>query len=242
MNASEIYSNGMGDTCQGLDQCHWCAAPCDRMCVHDDDPIIPFVKRTLTAKKPANHWICRGCFHFRAKRTTINYLHGGYKDGKSPRTLSWWMTRSGNHVVCKNESAVNLYPLLLDPPRCFVLALLDDQTVTNNIHQAIANEPEEMKADTPLYFTLNNIPHTYTVYELREALGSSNASGREPGVQALIRWLGKYDMPMEPKREVGRPIKTEPDDGKVSQGIVAMSGGIKGRAIHMQHQPGPRRR
>lgn len=243
MNASELLAISQGTKCSGFDECHWCAAPCDRLYPHDDDPILPFVKKTFTAKRPDNGWVCKGCFHFRLHRTTIPYLHGGFKDGKAPRNHSWFITRSGANVVCRNESAEALYPLLLDPPRCFVLALLDDVKINNHIHQAIANEPEELKTDTKLWFTLNNIPHTYTTYELREALKNGKSTGTEPGVQALIRWLGSYTKLAEEnnqKREVGRPIKVEPDDGKVTKQVLAMSGGIQGRAVH--HTPGPRRR
>lgn len=227
LSAPELYAHANGIYCVGSEQCHWCAAPCEQRYIHNDDPILPFVRRTFTAKKPSGGWICMGCFLFLAPRITIQYLHGGFKDGQSPKKQSWWITRSESKVLIKNESAESLYPILLDPPRCFVLALLDDTTIPNNLHQAVANEPEELNTGTLLQFTLNNIIHTYTVYELREALISGGKTGKEPGVQALIRWLGPYTkLENTEKRDPGRPIKVEADDGKRSQAVIAQSGGI----------------
>lgn len=229
LTASQIYASSQGVKCIGQRRCHWCAAPCTEQYICYDDPVVLFEKRKSTAKLFGEPYLCIACWNFQRPRTTVPFLHGGLVDGKAPRDYSWWITPSNAWGITPIESADKMYALLLDPPRCFVLALLEGSGYKNDIHLALANEPEELKADTPLHFTINNVPHSYTTYELREAL-KGKQSGREPGVHAIMRWLGPYNDPTpEVKRERGRPPKTEPDDGKITQKVHAMSGGIRRR-------------
>jgi len=79
---------------------------------------------------------------------------------------------------------------------------------TNLVHKMKVNEHQSMTADTRLDFTLNNIPHSYTVYELEQGI-KLGPDGREPGVQAILRFLGTPPATPEKPKEVGRPKNDE---------------------------------
>jgi hypothetical protein len=121
------------------------------------------------------------------------------------------------------------------------LALIDENTC-NHIHLAKANDLFEVKADTELQFTVNNIPMSYTIYELEEAL-LHGPNGKSPGVQALLRIFGQpkdedaenddpLAVPRKKPRRVSNPKGGRPpvlDDGRVTSALVrpsAMSGGM----------------
>jgi hypothetical protein len=65
-----------------------------------------------------------------------------------------------------------------------------------------------MSLDTPLDFTVNNIPHIFTVYDLQEAV-KHGSTGKEPGARVLIKMLGPWKKPKEEKARVGAPVQSE---------------------------------
>lgn len=211
MIASELYAISQSMKNKGSEECHWCGSACDRMWKHQQPPPLPCVRTNSTAKRPASPWICIGCFRWRWKRTTINWLSGGLKDGLSPINQSWLITPDTALAIHPKERR-GLCTHLLKPPITFTLCLLDDTCKDNYIHLAKINYHKEIKASTPLEFTLNNIPHTYTVYELDHAL-KNGPEGTEPGVQALLKFCGIEIVPEtkeeEEKRGRGRPTKDE---------------------------------
>jgi hypothetical protein len=208
--ASQLYAISQGHTCAGFHECHWCGGPCDGRLTHDDPPPSIGVRRQ-PCKRPANPYCCLGCWLFRRKRVTVSFLAGGYRDGRSPLHFSWWVTEKGAWALDKDDGP-DLYECLLDPPSRFFLAMLDGADV-NHLQLAVANDnPPKSPADTKLHFTINGIPHDYTVYELTEALTSSSVAGKEPGVAALVKLLGPYEEMSNPGvkgRGPGRPPKGE---------------------------------
>jgi hypothetical protein len=75
------------------------------------------------------------------------------------------------------------------------------------------NDNREVKADTPLWFTVNGVSFQYTIHELETALTSGEAY--EPGARELLRLLGPCPAMAEDKstateqapRKPGRPPK-----------------------------------
>lgn len=205
--ASQLYAMSQGAKCQGSEECHWCLAPCERRWLHDDDLPIPFVRSKSTAKRPSSLYVCTGCWLYRMPRITVRYLNGKLKDRQSPEKHSWLITEQDAFSLDPTDSPA-IYNQLLSPPVRFALSFLTDRGTNNLLQLQLLNDLDTVLADTPLHFTIDNIPHTYTTYELEEAL-RHGVEGKLPGVRALIEHLGPYQIPEEKvKRGRGRP-KTE---------------------------------
>lgn len=217
--ASEIYALSQGIQCTGPEGCHYCGGPCGRALTHGE-VIQPLLGRPLGKEyraRPGCPYICIGCWLWNRKRGSAPYLSGGVKDGSPVKSHSWYVTDSGAWAINPKMCSPKLYPRLLSPPSLFFMALLEgDNPPDNLVSLAIANEHSEIKSDTSLYFTVNNVKHYYTVYELEQAC-LTGQQGREPGVRALLRILGPIpreyvkhpEQPQQPdKRERGRPRKT----------------------------------
>ncbi len=249
MFASEIYAISQGSRCIGSDECHWCAAPCNQF-LHAD--FRPQQERDVgklldgTAKRPGNYYMCWGCWLWRRQRITVCFLGGrkrgivppkpgyaeGFMDIQAPCKHSWYIAEDGAWALSPWDSTA-LYEKLLKPPFRFVLSLLSNGPamsgvlchpgVDNLLQLAECNDVESVRGDTPLAFTLNNVRHEYTTYELGEALKNGSGEGCLPGVQALIRTLGlrvkpHIDLEIPPDeppvitevRKRGRPAYKEP--------------------------------
>lgn len=235
MLASDLYAMAHTTKNEGLEECHWCSAPCKQLWIHDDLPPIPFTRSNSTARRPANHFICIGCWRWHWKFTSVRFLNGDMIDRQSPKKHSWWITKNDARTIRDRDYKL-LYELLLKPPTTFCLCLILDG-YENLLQSAIVNNNEIVKADTQLRFTINNIPHTYTCYDLENALTADDPSGLEPGVTSLIRFLGPYnptsisEMPGgDKKKAIGRPTtKNGKDhmDGRSTKKVMAarLSGG-----------------
>ncbi len=205
ISASELYALSQGTKCEGPDECHWCAAKCDRKWIHDDVPPILHGRRILPGtKRHANAYICIACYMFRRPRLTVEYLSGGYRDGQFPPNHSWWITEKGVWGI-RTEDYLKLWDLILHPPLRFVLALKEGD-FKNHLHLLAANDHKEVLADTPNVFTINGVQLTYTTYELSEAF-RRGVEGKSAGVRELIRILGNPKIEEEQKRGRGRPPK-----------------------------------
>jgi len=219
MTAAEYYATLFGSKCSGDNRCHWCNSPCDRRWFHNDPLPRPFCKQKSLARNPSSYWICFGCFHWHKPRTTVTFLDGTQRDKQTACQYSWWLDDQGPLAV-KRDNADLIYAKLLNPPLRFVLALLDGANEINHIQFFELNDNVEVKASTVLRFTLNGILHTYSVYELEEAL-KRGPEGKEPGVNALIRLFGMRpdDAPIlsdesnAKKSKRGRPWE---DDAKLA--------------------------
>lgn len=227
ITASELYAVSQGGSCQGWSECHWCGSPCTTNWLHDDSPIIPFVRYNTRAKKPLNPAICYGCWRWRWKRTAITYLSGSGKDAQCAQNHSWWITEAGAFAIRldNREDRETLYPLLLNPPLRFCMTLLDGDGNTNHLHLNNVNDNFEVKGETPLHFTINSIPHSYTTYELEMGL-RNGTQGKSPGVLALVRLIGGYIMPEKDdpqKRGTGR--FANPEIAKVTKKLVTAKSG-----------------
>jgi len=178
------------------------------------------------AKRPGEPYICIGCWLYHRKRLTISFLDGKYEDVQCPMDHSWWITERESFAI--SESCYHkLLRILLRPPRTFVLGLKTKENISNLLHLFITNDVSILREDTPLFFTLNNIPHEFNTYELKEAL-RGNIKGRVPGVSALLNLFGSKtiknaDLEGLIKRKRGRP-KIEDEETNPSQKIIAISG------------------
>ena len=221
LSASDLWALIHSAKNGGPDRCHWCCSPAQRTWVHDDDPPVPFQRSKSTARNPSGCYVCVGCWLFRRGSVTVNYFDGGLegkvlKDRQQAKAHSWLVTEEGATAIRTEQDGKHLYPFLLKPPRRFFLALREGPKAPETLLQLCeANDVLELKADTPLAFTVNNVRHHYTVYELESALRSPEVVGG-PGVQALRRVLGPYELPavvvplpeVEGKRGRGRPTDT----------------------------------
>lgn len=226
--ASQLYAESQGAVCFGSFECYWCGAPCHTTWPHGQPPpmIGRDTKTKLFAKRPGNHFICVGCWLWQRKRITVTYLDGGFKDGQCPMEHSWLITKQDAFGL-KSTSYKKLYDILLAPPLKFSLSFLTEPNLNNLLQFALVNNNAELQVGTPLAFTVNNIPHTYTVYELTHAL-KNGPEGTDPGVQALIRILGPHKMieleiPDE-KRGRGRPVGAYLEDARALQKPVKKKG------------------
>jgi len=231
--ASQIYALSQNSKCSGEQSCHWCGGPCGRLWLHDDPPPVPCYRTNSSARKPANPYICCGCWLWRRKKITAPYLSSGMKDSQTPNSHSWWITESGAWALRPVENdSLALWKILASPPLRFVLCFVTSQPlasgrtdfpagISNLIHLAVANDHKEIKASTELHFTINNIPHSYTVYELEEAT-KHGADGKAPGVRELFRLLGQPQAAAEAPRQkgAGRPAGSKAEDAKVLSRMV----------------------
>lgn len=214
MLASELFAKSQGTVCSGPWRCYWCGSGCSEDWLHDDGPPVPFLKRNGLARCPSEPWICVGCFLWRRPRVTVPFLtidnDPPFKDRQCAVNHSWFVTEDAALAI-QNPAA--LYQKLLAPPKRFFLSLLSDKEQKNHLQLCEVNDFPEVRADTPIAFTLDNIKHTYTVYELEEAL-RSEPTGKEPGVQAIMRTLGPYTLPPRPQPEKKRGRPAPEQDGK----------------------------
>lgn len=194
MTAPQLYALSQETPCKGPLKCHWCAAPCEERYRHDEPLAIPFTRWKSTAKYPPGTHVCLGCFLWRRTRVTVTFRNGTFRDVQAPAKHSWFVV-GGEGTAALKANDFEFYPTLLKPPCRFVLALTDG-SVPNHLHLATINDLPEIKADTALNFTFNNIPLTWTVYELDRALNQTGrlaetpGNGTSPGVQALLRFFG----------------------------------------------------
>lgn len=212
LTASDLYARSQGEINEGPELCHWCTSPCERILTHDEPRPTPFIKTKTTAARPNSAFICRGCWLWRRARLTVQFTDGKLKDSQTPANWSWLIT--DHEVKSPVLGRLEIYRTLIRPPARFVLALLDGPG-PNLLHLAVANDysTRDLLNDSPIKFTLNNVAHTYTVFELEHALKTGNTEGMMPGVGALVRLFGlppKEETAEEKvKRGSGRPSTKE---------------------------------
>jgi hypothetical protein len=186
---SEFYALTQGVFCEGDVQCYYCTAPCKRLWLHQEPPPVPYSRSKSMAKKPDSPWQCHACWLWNRKRVTIDLLSEGFKDGQCLLHHSTLITPEKVLACDLPKAKEKLYGTLLSPPLEFSLSLLEGDNQKNLIQHHILNVHNEIKASTELHFTVNNIPHTYTVHELEETLEHGD-NGRMPGARAIYRLLG----------------------------------------------------
>lgn len=213
ISAVELFAMTHGKECKGSLECHWCASPCDRQWQHDDPPPVPFARTTSSAKRPSSPYICVGCLIYRRPSVTVQFMGGGFKDRQTLKHHSWWLDENGI-VAIRPEDHQELYKKLLSPPSAFSLALLYGTRCENLINLAEANDFKPIQAGTTLKFTINNVLHEYSVYELSEGL-KHGLEGKMGGVRALVNLLGPLEMKSEEKRPRGRPANKDDSPRRV---------------------------
>jgi hypothetical protein len=199
LSARDVYATASGFSLSGPDRCHYCGGACERTTTHNE-PVPVLLGRTdtygVTRKKaewaayPGLPYVCLACQAWRRPRITVPYFGGGIKDGQTARKHAWYCTPGGAWGVGPS-SGPKLMERLLSPAARFFLALLEGDEPPDNLLQCFAvNDNDEIKAETPLHFTVNNVPHTYTVYQLEQAGLRRTTQGLDPGAAALVRILG----------------------------------------------------
>lgn len=212
MNVSEFYAEVLGKKCKGQFRCRWCGSPCSDAHNQFMWPEAAAIKEFC--KCPSNHYVCMGCFLYRRQRITLNFMDGTYKDRQAARNHSWIITEKG--IVAFNSPSPDLLEFVLQPPVKFAMSIIDK--IPNQIQLAAMNDFPEIKANTPLVFTMNGEKIEYTVYELKEAIDHGE-QGKEPGVRLLLSLVGelpKKVVNME-KRERGRPVNVEDETTQVKR-------------------------
>jgi hypothetical protein len=232
MTAIQLYALVHNAKLEGPDRCHWCGSPCQRLFQHDGPPMFPFVKVDNLVRCPASGWVCNACWHFRKRSVTVQYLSGGRLDRQEHCWNSLVITNLGVQGVRFPEDGASLFAFLRKPPLLFSLALLTEPNpplerrkpggaARNHLQLMKANDLVEIKGTTPLEFTLDSVPHSYTIYELEEAAGNGMLEGKEPGVQMLLKLLGPAGR-IE-KRRATRPALEDLHD-KRGRKMIAASG------------------
>ncbi len=228
LTASMLYAISQGSKCVGIFRCHWCGSPCSDF---NRAEFIPRqqqdvgIKISPLAKIPSSSYECWGCWLWNRKRLGIQFLEKGYKDGQCPLNHSWLITEKGAWALSPWDGP-KLHETLLKPPLKFVLALLSNGPIAsgirpcdgilNRIQLAFCNDFPEIKANTELHFTLNNIDHLYTVDGLENG-------GAEIGTQVLLKVLGPIPKKPEDQKDKRKETRgrhgygpaVEPPDRKV---------------------------
>lgn len=228
IRAGELFAASQEMVCKGTFECHWCASPCTNRWGHDDE-VIPFQRCSTFAKRPGNQFICQGCWLFRRPSISVRSLGDTLTDRQCLMNHSWILTKENIRVLShKDNSKEILYQRLLKPPLLFALSLKHPLTDCKSyLHCVHINDLSIINSDTPLVFTVDNKPHTYTVYELEEGL-RHGTEGKMPGVRLLVELLGEFKLPDEIKFEKkegmpGRP-KKEPEPIPPSSRKIRASG------------------
>lgn len=219
--ASELFALCRSTKCSGTLECHWCGAPCERMWLHDDDPPIVGVRRTIYARRPGNPYVCVGCWMWRYKAVTVRLLKEGFLDGQQMKKHSWWITDEGCWALKEEDDFEELRKELLDPPERFCLAFLDNTKIDNLLQLMVVNDNKSSVAETPLWFTVDGVKESYSIYELEEAILSGEANGKSAGTRYLIQKLkwpprapkekkGPGRPPNDPKKDPQRAIRGKP--------------------------------
>jgi hypothetical protein len=210
MLASELYAISQGARNAGDQECHWCSSACGRLWMHDDPPPVPFRRSISTAKRPNNQYICAACWLWRRKRVTIFFLDGSLLDGREACNYSSFINEDF-HKGIDHKKPEAIYPLLLSPPSKFSLSIIESPSSKNLLQLQVCNDLPGIRAEDELSFTLDNIIHAYSIYELEEAL-KHGGDGKAPGVQALLRVFGKWkteEMENGKERKRGRPTNED---------------------------------
>lgn len=183
MTASELYAISNGMKCEGQRECHWCGAACSQKFLHDEPRPIIGLKRSFIAARPSSPWICVGCWLWRRQRITVSFLDDTLRDSQSPTKHNWLITDSASKTF-DHSHREHLYRFLTKAPPRFALIFRSVGSADTAIQMAVVNETKDITVNTPLWFTLDNIKHQFTFYELEDALKRS-ATGKEPGVRVL---------------------------------------------------------
>lgn len=209
MLASQLYAISQGGRCEGKESCHWCRGPCTQLWRHDDLPFMHHVKSAQLPRNPAGHFVCSGCWLWRRKSLTVNFLGGGHKDRQETKSHSWLLTTSQS-IAINDKSGIEAMARILSPVLPFSLSIVTSDRVPNLLHLMLVNDQKEATAQTPFQFTIDHALYTYTVYELEEGI-KNGGDGKSPGVRELLRLYGKKDGPLTfpppsvDRPEVGRP-------------------------------------
>lgn len=223
--ASALYAHTQGSFNSGMWRCHFCGACCSELYEHDDPRREVGQKRLVFAMFPANPWMCRGCWLWRRTRLELTFLDGSRQTKQCPRNHSWFLS-SGQAFAITPHCYPTLYDKLINPPRCFSLSLLEGSGSINHLQLTLTNNLPCVLANTPLRYTINGVPHTYTVYELEEGARNDEA-GIEPGSRELLRYLGieRQKLNQPEKRKKGKQPDYVHDNRRVRE-VVQASGAV----------------
>ena len=212
------------------EQCYWCGAKCGQAWPHGETfSQHTHAKNRGNPRCPGDPYLCEGCFQFRYKRFTAFRLDGTYRDLQTGPTNSWWLTRETARIV-DSPLYWRVYELLLQPPHTFCLSIITTAKV-NELHQCVVNDFVEIKADTQLWFSLDNVALSYSVYELEQAVSNPEAQ-RSPGIRRLMDLLGPPRLAIEseenrgasPRASHGKEQQAGPAASKRLKETVAVSG------------------
>lgn len=206
--ATQLYAQAHGAKCEGPHRCYWCGSPCTSLLRHNELPPQIGVKVSVAVKVRSSPYVCVGCWLFQATSMTARFMTSGqYMDRQQPSKHSWWITSKEAKAIrtfasrtAHSGQIVNqlwqghtdhqaLWENLLCPPPQFALALVSSGN-PNLLQLTPANHLDEVKVGSPLSFTVDNVPYSFTHYDLREALKHGVTEGKEPGVRKLIEFLG----------------------------------------------------
>lgn len=212
MKASELFAISQNSKCQGNRECYWCAAPCDETHTHDEPMPRVILTKIIPAARPASPWICKGCFLFRRPSVSVFNLDKKWvKDRQTASKWSWLITEDECLAITR-DTKETFQSFLLSPPARFTLMLLHKPNMENRLHDAFANDLLTVLEGTEMKFTVDNVPHTWTVANLKHAI-INGPEGVEGGARFLLENFGPWTQPKEgeePKKQGKRKL----EDGK----------------------------
>ena len=214
--ASELFAFAHEMPVEGDQECHWCGARCGRKWPHGMPPRTYFVPVNKSARRPSSPYLCAGCWLYAMPRVTVRWLGGGLRDSQCWADHSWLLTEKGVWGIRGREDGSRLLEVRRGLEGPCGLALRSEGSRRGPLLQhAVINKGEDV-----LRFTLDDVPHEFTKYDLGEAVKTGELSGKMPGTRALAAFVGGIPKPppvIEPKRPRGRPPYAERDAESVTQ-------------------------
>ena len=91
--------------------------------------------------------------------------------------------------------------------------ILNKPNIENQLHKAIVNDVNEVLEGTELKFTIDNVPHFWSVASLKHAI-QDEPNGTEAGVRFFIENYGSWIQYRKEEENRG-PGKRKVEDAKV---------------------------
>lgn len=212
MKASELFAISQNSKCEGNKECYWCGAPCGEGHTHSEPMPRVIAQKNLQVSRPASPWICEGCFLFR--RPSISIFDLNRKWVKDRQTCPKWSILITERETLGITLAAkdSLQKFLLSPSQRFCLMILNRANIENRLHHAIVNDVRQVLEGTEFHFTVDNVPHSWSVASLRHGI-NNEPNGTEAGVRFFLENFGPWTP--DPKEEPRGPGKRKVEDAKV---------------------------
>lgn len=226
LTASDLFCLSQGTKNGGSEKCHWCNSACIKLYRHDDPGPRAFVKqpeRLWQVKCPTSLWMCLGCWMWKRRSVTVNFLDGRLADRQRAEDYGWLITAENAWAIRKQDSENLLKLLRSQIPLCFSLSLIEKDK--NKLQCMTVNDHQKITGETRLSFTLDGKEHHWTPFELEDAI-AHGSNGKEAGTRFLAGLVPEEKPSLALGKEEGngtggRPLKEKEQLTKLKSVVKA---------------------